>query len=138
MTRESPTLQRFGPAIIVHGPPLDELLRLALLGARMRRDRDGIETSAATRVLLQTLADAASESGMSPCRAGDVAGHAVSAQWNPMDEITTREAADMLDLSVRQIQRLAPALGGRKRGGVLLVDRDAVAVLAQERQEAGR
>lgn len=40
--------------------------------------------------------------------------------------VTTREAAELLRVSVRTVRRLAPGLGGRIVGGRLLLDRQAI------------
>ena len=50
------------------------------------------------------------------------------------DVLSVVEAADLLGLSVRQVQRLAPTLG-RRVGGAWALDRGAVLALKHERQE---
>lgn len=54
---------------------------------------------------------------------------------SPHDPISTGEAAQVLGMSVRRVQQLAAGgLGSRGRGGRWLLDRDAVAALADERR----
>ena len=50
--------------------------------------------------------------------------------------LTCREVAAVLNISLRQAQRLAPSLGARRVGGRWLIDHAAVADLASQR-EAG-
>lgn len=134
----APAVQRLGPAVLLQGPAVLEMMRLTILGARLRSQRDGIAMPESTRCLIQALADAAAE--VSPTRHDDVASEPDPATWEQVTAMTTKEVAGMLQLSQRQAQRLAPALGGRKVGGVVLVDRDAVLSLAAQRadQEASR
>jgi hypothetical protein len=130
-----PPVQRLGSAVLIQGPAVLELMRLAVLGAKLRSTRDGIAMPDSTRRLIQALADAAGDVAAGGQR--DMAEDPDPASWQVVDGVTTKEVAGMLQLSQRQARRLAPALGGRKVGGVLLVDRDAALAFAAERGATG-
>jgi hypothetical protein len=59
-----------------------------------------------------------------------------AAQSEHPDQIGTREAATMLKLSKRQVQRLAGPLGGRIVGAAWVFNRDAVTDYAERRDHA--
>ena len=51
--------------------------------------------------------------------------------------VSTAEAAKILKLSVRQVQRLAPSMGARRVGRAFLFDPEVIMVLAAQRLEKG-
>jgi len=133
-------VQRLGASILVQGPALRELQYLLVLGARERQRRDALQASVGVRHLLALLAEAVDEDDpVTRARHGDVAGGAAPADSMVMgtpQEITTGEAAAILALGRRQVQRLTPSLGSRRvPGGALVFDRGAVEAYAAQRRQ---
>jgi hypothetical protein len=124
-----------GPAVILRGAGLVELLYLAMAGARSRKHLNGVDINRETRVLLQSLTDAAVNGGwMASPRHDDGALEVIPSQSEVLDEISKKEAAVLLGLSHRQTQRLAFDIGARRVGGALVLDRGAVMAYAAERR----
>jgi hypothetical protein len=113
-----------GPAVILTGETLG-VARQALLVAQLSRRRNGLPESAPYTDLLAAIGAALSATGQTDtvlpaelsCSATEL---------NP-DDLSTEEAATMLNCTPRQARRLAPKLGGRKIGGRWLLDRHAIA-----------
>ncbi len=136
----APAVQRLGASILVQGPALRELQYLLVLGARERQRRDALQASVGVRHLLALLAEAVDEDDpVTRARHGDVAGGADSADSAVMgtpQEITTGEAAAILALGRRQVQRLASSIGARRvPGGAFVLDRAAVEGYAAQRRQ---
>ena len=131
----TPGVQRLGPAIVLQGAALVEVMGLVALGIRERSRRNGVNASPRLTNLLGEMGEAASWA-MSSGHA-DVPKTPVLAGSDSV-EIPTEEAAAMLALSDRQVRRLASTLGARKVHGALVWDRGAVAAYAAERQETQR
>ncbi len=136
----APAVQRLGASILVQGPALRELQYLLVLGARERQRRDALQASVGVRHLLALLAEAVDEDDpVTRARHGDVAGGADSADSAVMgtpQEITTGEAAAILALGRRQVQRLASSIGARRvPGGAFVFDKLAVAAYAAQRRQ---
>jgi hypothetical protein len=110
-----------GTAVILTGEWLEAALQAVLIAARARA-RNGLANSAAHLALAKALTVAMSEDGHSDVR--EIAG----VQDLPYEQptVTVAEAAKQLKLSERQIRRRAPQLGGRRVGGVWLLDQDAI------------
>jgi len=136
----APPLQLLGGAVLIQGAPaLLEVQHLLALGARERQRRDALPPSPRVRLLLALLAEAAAaDEAASPARHRDVAGSAVSTDSvaEKVEGISTGEAAELLSLGRRQVQRLAPSIGARKvPGGALVYDRGAVSAYAAARRQ---
>lgn len=68
----------------------------------------------------------------------DLARLGVGGSFGGEDLIGSREAAEVLSVSKRQVQRLAPNLGGRLAGGRWVFDRAAVEAYAADREQDRR
>lgn len=133
-----PAVQRLGSAILLQGPAVLDAHYLIAAGVRDVQRRDGIAPSPRLRFLLEELAAASADiRAMSPAGHGDVPEEGNGA-LSVLDLIPTREAAMILDLSVRQTRRHRDAAGGRDVGGALMFERGAVEALAARRNGAGR
>jgi hypothetical protein len=122
-----PPVQQYGHAVLIQGPALTELAYLATLGARVRKNRDGIAPSRATRALLEALADA-----------GQVIPYDAAPAIDPaalVDPVDTAGAAEILSVSTRRVQQLADDIGCHRHGRALAFDRGAV--LAYHAQRTG-
>ena len=122
-------LHRVGGVVLLHGAAVRCALEVTVTLMRGRQ-LDGRPTSRQHRELAQTLADAlaASDTGHSDVRPKRLAHHQVQ------QDITVAEAAKLLNLSPRQVCRLAPRLGGRKSGGQWRLDHQAVTEHAEGTQ----
>lgn len=108
-----------GPAVVLTGNTLD-IARQAIIVAQHARRRNGLPESATYATLLDAVTDALSRSRH---HAVDEVPDPEELEVDGPDELTAREAADILRLSLRQTQRLAPRLGGRLRAGRWILDR---------------
>jgi excisionase family DNA binding protein len=99
--------------VVLTGPHL-EAARAAVQLAAMSYDRKGGQTP---RVLVELGAMLAG-----PCPARD--SHKALAEQH--QDMTTRQAAEVLEVSERTVRRLAPGLGGHKVAGRLVLDAAAV------------
>ena len=111
-----------GTAVVLTGEWLESALQAVLIAARAR-SRNGLPNSGSHLALAQALNAAMSARGHSDGR--------VTEDWedHPQQEpptVTVAEAARQLGLSERQTRRRAPQLGGKRIGGVWLLDQDAV------------
>lgn len=128
-------VQRLGPAILLQGAAVLDANYLITLGVREAR-RNGIPAPARILALLDALAKTAAATRRASADGhADVPDHPLPGQ-SVLTALTTKEAADMLDLSERQIRRLAPDLGGRLRHRTWTFDRGAVAAYAEHRKAA--
>lgn len=110
-----------GTAVILTGEWVDAALQAVLIAARSR-DRNGLRNSDAHLALAKALAAAMSANGHLAVHKPEVAQH--YPQLVPT--VTIEAAAQQLNLSPRQIRRLAPKLGGKKIGGRWLLDEEAI------------
>lgn len=135
--RHAPAVQALGSAVLLQGAALAEVLHLVAVGAQVRQRRDGIPPSPALQDLIAVLARAVDDSPLSPTRQRHVVTAVTSEDLKSVGvPMGSREAAELLGLSVRQIQRSAAVLGGHRIGGRLVFDRDAViAHQASRRQD---
>ncbi len=151
----APATLRLGSSVLVSGAILREALYVLALGCRERDRRDGLPPSSRLRYLMSVLAEAAAEdelmsrssdvqSARSPAvsRHGDMECGLDSPDFEVSvmrcHELTSREAAAVLGVGQRQVQRLASLLGGRRApSGRLLFDTLAVQAYATRRGEGG-
>lgn len=103
-------------AVLLTGRSLDAA-RYAVRLAQDARRRNGLPPSAALAELAGAVADAVAAPG-----------HTDTPQGGPVeaDLVNIEHAAAALGCSTRTARRLAPTLGGRKTGGVWLLDRQAI------------
>lgn len=108
-------IQRLDGAVLVTGPGVDALRYAVAVAIRARR-RNGLPTSGALAELLAACEP--SDDGRSDDDGDDGGDDGV---------MEIKELSGKLRCSTRHARRLAPLLGGRRIGGVWLVDRQAVA-----------
>ncbi|WP_157695085.1 hypothetical protein [Nakamurella panacisegetis] len=111
---EPAEVQQFGPAIVITGLALLDARRLITRGIQAGR-RDGIQPHPRLQRLMAALDDALEADAVSRN------GHHDVAETDPLpalaaapDQIGTREAANILGLSSRQVQRIARSLEGHR------------------------
>jgi hypothetical protein len=112
-----PGLLSTGPAVVLTGPWL-AVARQAVHAATLARRRNGHPENPEHQALLDAITLAMSRNGHPP--------QPVAAPLIPPEQLTVQEAAAMLSKSRRQVQRLAPRLGGRRVAGRWVLDRRAV------------
>lgn len=129
-----PPLQRFGAAILLQGSAVEDVHYLASAGLRGRR-AGGAAVPRQYLQLQAVLAAAAAE--VRAAASGQHDGGPVAPQPHSAheDNIGTAEAARILRLSNRQVQRLAADLDGRIIGGCWVFDRLAVQSYAAHRDQ---
>jgi len=130
----NPPLQRFGGVVLVQGQAVTDAYYLVSVGLRARR-AGGAAVPRQYLQLQAVLAAAAAEVRASATRQRDVAPVAPQPHSAREDTIGTVEAASILGLSNRQVQRLAADLDGRFIGGCWCFDRLAVESYAHHRDE---
>jgi hypothetical protein len=110
-----------GAAVVLTGDALRAALQAVLIAARVRT-RNGLPNSAAHLELAKALGAAMSANGHPAVR------EIPDMQDMPHEPptVTIAEAAKQLEISERQTRRRAPQLGGKKIGGVWLLDQDAI------------
>jgi hypothetical protein len=138
-------VQRLEHIVVLQGAPLLELRHLLTLGARERLRRDGVPASPTLRYILAVTTAAidvasatSSEQVKDRTRHGDMTKGTDPSRlsWvDREDEITTKEAAVLLGVGIRQVQRLASLIGSRRVNGALVFDRGAVTDFAAQRQQ---
>jgi hypothetical protein len=133
MSEDGPLMLGLGGGqVLLRGPALLEVSRALEWMIRVHERRDSVNASQPLRALQQLLATEAAQVAMSARTFADVRKPAdVQPSQNIM--ITSEEAAHMLQLSTRQIRRLAADLEGRQIAGRWLFDRLIVAAVAAER-----
>ncbi|WP_418003353.1 hypothetical protein ACNO8X_26095 [Mycobacterium sp. PDNC021] len=110
-----------GSAVILTGGAARAALQAALIAIRARR-ANGLPASEPYRELARALAQVESGGGHS-----DIHERVVVEHFSVGPTVPLVEAAARLGLSGRQLRRLAPQLGGKKIGGMWLVDEQALA-----------
>ena len=129
-----PPLQRFGGMVMVQGVAVADAYYLASVGLRDVR-RGGAAVPGRFLHLQAELAAAAAEARVSAVGQHDGAPVAPQPHSEGEDNIGTVEAAGILRLSHRQVQRIAADLDGRFVGGCWCFDRLAVQAYAAHRDE---
>lgn len=131
----NPPLQRFGGVVLVQGQAVTDAYYLVSVG--LRAVRHGTAPIPGRFVLLQAALAAASAEARAVAASGqhDVAPVAPQPHSAGEDTIGTVEAASILGLSNRQVQRLAADLDGRFIGGCWCFDRLAVESYAHHRDQ---
>jgi len=129
-----PPLQRFGAAILLQGMAVEDVHYLAAAGLRATR-RGGAAVPGRFLQLQAELAAAAAVVRAAAVGQHDVAPVAPQPHSAREDTIGTTEAAGILRLSHRQVQRIAADLDGRFIGGCWCFDRLAVLSYAAHRDE---
>ncbi len=132
-----PPLQRFGGMVMVQGVAVQDAYYLLSVGLRGTR-RGGAAVPGRFLQLQAELAAAAAEVRASATGRHDVAPVAPQQYSEREDTIGTAEAAGILRLSHRQVQRIAADLDGRFVGGCWCFDRLAVESYAAHRAEHRR
>jgi len=132
-----PPLQRFGGMIMLQSVAVADAYYLASVGLRATR-RDGAAVPGRFLQLQAELAAAAAEARVSAVGQHDVAPVAPQPHSEGEDNIGTVEAAGILRLSHRQVQRIAADLDGRFVGGCWCFDRLAVQSYAAARNRYRR
>ncbi len=129
-----PPLQRFGAMVMVQGVAAQDAYYLLSVG--LRAVRRGTTPIPSRFLLLQAeLAAAAAEVRASATGQHDGAPVAPQPHSTREDTIGTAEAAGILRLSHRQVQRLAADLDGRHIGGCWCFDQLAVESYAHHRDQ---
>jgi hypothetical protein len=122
----SPAVIRLGGGqLLLRGPAVIDLWRLANNAAQMASRRDGIVLSPTAKALLAALQQEAALA-MSACPPADVR-DAAPLSLSAEDQLTTEEVSHMMNLSSRQVRRCAASLGARRIAGRWAFDRSAVA-----------
>ncbi len=131
----TPAVQRLGSAVLLQGPAVADVAFLVGLGMRYRARVDGTAPSAHHRALLSTLNDTAEATLAADVRDGhtDVRHHADASQSDGVG-VDSETAARLMGISMRQVCRLAPELGGRRVGRVWTFDRAAVLAAVAHRK----
>ena len=126
MTDQGPAVLCLGSGqVLLRGPAVVDVWRLAAVGARVTEQRDGIARPARVSALLAAL-EAEARTAMSANGHADVRDEADEAPCAVYDHIDTREAATLVGVSERQLRRVAGELGGRRCGRGWLFDRAQV------------
>ncbi len=129
-----PPLQRFGGMVMVQGVAVADAYYLLSVGLRDVR-RGGAAVPGRFLQLQADLAAAAAEARVSAVGQHDAAPVAPQPHSEGEDNIGTVEAAGILRLSHRQVQRIAADLDGRFIGGCWCFDRRTVQAYAAHRDE---
>ena len=132
-----PPLQRFGGMVMVQGVAVQDAYYLLSVGLRDTR-RGGAAVPSRFLQLQAELAAAAAEVRASATGQHDGAPVAPQPHSEGEDNIGTAEAASILGLSNRQVQRLAADLDGHHVGGCWCFDRLAVESYAHHRDQHRR
>ena len=119
--RSIPGLHRVGPVILLDGPAVQAVLDALFIAENYRRySGNSVGTfSAIAQVLAAALVSGSGQSDMGT----DAEMEHVRLR---QESVSIQAAAAMLELSPRQVRRLAPKLGGRIVGGRWLLDRIAI------------
>jgi hypothetical protein len=126
------------PKVILRGRALLAARYLVEQGIRRVQESDSIDPPRDLLELRSRLNRAAAEYRMSLERRSG-APLAIDQATSAMDRcpLSTAEAAKILKLSVRQVQRLAPSIGAQRVGRAFLFDPEVIIVLAAQRPEKG-
>ncbi|MGY4101609.1 helix-turn-helix domain-containing protein [Nocardia sp. R16R-3T] len=115
-----PEVQRFGPAVVLTGAAVPNVRRCLIAAAKALR-RDGIAAPPWLLVLIAELAAAAAEVGHADRETG-----VPQASSMTTTTIGSKEVAEMLGCSTRQVRRLARTLEARRVGKTWTFDPDVV------------
>jgi hypothetical protein len=131
-----PPVQRLGNAVLLQGPAILDAHYLVALGIRETARRDGIRASPRLQRIAEALASAAADiRDASGIGHEDVPDSTDLENSNPLDRISTFEAASILGIGARHTCRLAGVIGGRKGpGNAYTFDRAAVEAHAHRRK----
>ena len=131
-------LGRADPEVILRGRALLAARYLVEQGIRRVQESDSIDPPRDLLELRSRLNRAAAEYRMSLERRSS-APLGIDQARSPMDRrsVSTAEAAKILKLSVRQVQRIAPSIGAQRVGRAFLFDPEVIMVLAAQRLEKG-
>jgi hypothetical protein len=126
------------PRVILRGRALLATRYLVEQGIRRVQESDSIDPPRDLLELRSRLNRAAAEYRMSLERRSN-APLAIDQATSTMDRrpLSTAEAAKILKLSVRQVQRIALSIGARRVGRAFLFDPEVIIVLAAQRPEKG-
>lgn len=129
-------LSEADPKVILRGRALLAARYLVEQGIRRVQESDSIDPPRDLIELRSTLNRAAAEYRMSLERRSG-APLAIDQATSPIDRrpLSTAEAAKILKLSDRQVQRIAPSIGARRVGRAFLFDPEVIMVLAAQRLE---
>jgi hypothetical protein len=124
------------PRVILRGRALLAARYLVEQGIRRVQQSDSIDPPTELLELRTRLNRAAAEYRMSRERrsSSELAINQPSSLMN-RHPLGTADAATILKLSVRQVQRLAPSIGARRLGRAFLFDPETIKVLAAQRLE---
>jgi hypothetical protein len=123
-----PPVQVLGDAILFRGQALRDLAYLLPRAVTAASRADGISPP---RRWLVTLEAVKTATAMSACPVTDVGSEADSREW-----LTSRETAELLQLSERQVTRLGTRIGGHRARGGWLFSRTNIEEHAQTRNES--
>ena len=114
-----------GAGVLLRGPVV--AIRSSWNGAiDLFQRRDGISPSRRLRELMIMIRQESTDDSARMSRAGHGFPESTPDQAGFEQGVVTREAADLLGISPRQVRRLAPLLGGKHIGRMLIFDRNAV------------
>lgn len=120
---QAPPVQLLGDAAVTRGEAAVEAYRLMVRGVAAVERQDGIAPNPRVRQMLAVFAEAAR---MSACPVTDVRTEPASATCATGTRVGTREAADLMGISERQVRRRAEELGGLNIRGRWTYDKTAV------------
>lgn len=128
-------VQQLGDAVLLRGTAVLYAHHLVARGVQQAAARDGIYPPATVQQLMQALESAAAciQEARSAAGHPDVPTPADPA-ISPVEELTTREAADMLHITPRHARRIATSIGGRRQNRDWTFDRGDVAAYAENRK----
>ena len=131
MTSEAPQVQRLDRALLIQGPAALALTaHLLQQGAARVRDVDGTVLPGTAELIRAAREAAGMSQATSRPRDDDR-----KPTLESLEGIDAREAAGMLGVTVRHVQRLAASLGAQWDGRTLVYDRGAVEAYAAHRAE---
>ena len=132
-------VQRYGEVVILQGLALRDVRALVKRGIRQAQREDGISPHERLQQLVNAFDQAIAHNAfMSPNGQNDVANNTTMGQSETEEQhdvIGTTEAAKILQLSARQVQRKARSLGGHRTGGRWRYNRTDVEHYKSNRQE---
>ncbi len=125
-----PAIHRLIAALLLSPPALDRLGYLVDAGVAEQARRNGGAPSQHSLALQALIAEARDDAKrMSRATRGDIES---DLDVTPSGAMSTKQAAAILQLSQRQVQRRAPELGGRLICGTWVLDRTRVEAAARE------
>jgi hypothetical protein len=130
----NPPVQRFGDAVLLTGPAVKAARLLVERGAAQTMSQDGISMPPVVRLLLTELIAAAAMSAAGPDGRPQAEVPSQSTT-TPLDALTTKEVAAVLNVSDRHVRRLITTLDGRRRSRDWVFSRAVVEAYRDNRQE---